>query len=30
MNREDIEKHIEQYGGNELAGDHHPNFQYTL
>jgi hypothetical protein len=30
MNREEIQKQIERYGGNELAGDRHPEFRYTL
>ncbi len=30
MDWEEIQKHIEQFEGNELAGDHHPNFRYTL
>jgi len=30
MNEEEIKKQIEEYGGNELAGDRHPEFRYTL
>jgi flagellar biogenesis protein FliO len=30
MNVEEIQKQIQQYGGNELAGDRHPEFRYTL
>jgi uncharacterized BrkB/YihY/UPF0761 family membrane protein len=30
MNAEEIKKQIEKYGGNELAGDRHPQFRYTL
>jgi len=30
MNEEQIKKQIEEYGGNELAGDRHPEFRYTL
>jgi hypothetical protein len=30
MNEEQIQEQIERYGGEELAGDHHPTFRYTL
>ena len=30
MNADEIKKQIERYGGQELAGDHHPDFRYTL
>jgi hypothetical protein len=30
MNNEEINQRIKQYGGDELAGDHHPEFRYTL
>jgi uncharacterized BrkB/YihY/UPF0761 family membrane protein len=30
MNEYEIKKQIERYGGNELAGDRHPEFRYTL
>ena len=30
MNREEIQTQIERYGGNELVGDYHPDFRYTL
>lgn len=30
MNDEQKQKEIEKYGGEELAGDHHPDFQYIL
>jgi uncharacterized BrkB/YihY/UPF0761 family membrane protein len=30
MNEEEMKKQIERYGGNELAGDRHPEFRYTL
>jgi tryptophan-rich sensory protein len=30
MNEEEIQQQVERYGGNELAGDHHPEFRYTL
>ena len=30
MNADEIQKQIERYGGNELVGDHHPDFRYTL
>ncbi len=30
MNNEQINQQIARYGGNELAGDRHPEFRYTL
>ncbi|UJR25750.1 hypothetical protein I4U23_007100 [Adineta vaga] len=30
LNDAEIEDQIEYYGGNELVGDHHPEFRYTL
>ncbi|CAF0882011.1 unnamed protein product [Rotaria sp. Silwood1] len=30
MNDEQIKQQVENYGGEELVGDHHPNFRYTL
>ena len=30
MNEEEMKKQIERYGGNDLVGDYHPEFQYTL
>jgi hypothetical protein len=30
MNNEQINQQIVRYGGNELAGDRHPDFRYTL
>ncbi|CAF4062369.1 unnamed protein product [Rotaria sp. Silwood2] len=30
MNNEQINQQIERYGGNELVGDRHPQFRYTL
>ncbi|CAF1165643.1 unnamed protein product [Adineta steineri] len=30
MNIEEINQQIQRYGGKELAGDHHPEFRYTL
>ncbi|CAF1682766.1 unnamed protein product [Adineta ricciae] len=28
--KEQIERQIERYGGNDLVGDRHPDFRYTL
>ncbi len=30
MNEEEIKTQIEEYGGNELAVNHHTKFEYTL
>ncbi len=30
MNEEQIKQEVEKYGGEKLAGDHHPDFRYTL
>lgn len=30
MNHEEKKQEVEKYGGEKLAGDHHPEFQYTL
>ena len=30
MNAEEIQEQIAKYGGNELAGDRHPEFRYML
>ncbi len=30
MNDEQIQQQVEKYGGEELAGDRHPEFQYIL
>jgi len=30
MTEKEIQKQIEKYGGNESAGDRHPEFRYTL
>jgi len=30
MNDEQIKQQVEKYGGEELAGDHHPRFRYIL
>jgi hypothetical protein len=30
MNDEQIKQEVEKYGGEKLAGDHHPKFRYIL
>jgi uncharacterized BrkB/YihY/UPF0761 family membrane protein len=30
MNEEEIQQQVKRYGGNELAGDRHPEYRYTL
>lgn len=30
MNLAEIKKQIEHYGGDEFAGDHHPEYRYAL
>ena len=30
MSEEEIDRQVKRYGGNELAGDRHPEYRYTL
>ena len=30
MNEEEVVRQIQRYGGNDLVGDRHPRFRYTL